>query len=186
MSSPDVPTDSILSPENLQQEALPHQIVPKPYAGFWIRVAANIIDGLLLGVVSGIANFIMGMAIVLMTLGLQQDLSQSLMDQDSPLMLMINLCSAAFNLILHWLYFSLMESSGKQATLGKMLFGLQVTDMQGHGISFGKASLRYLCSALSAFTLGLGYVIAAWTSKKQTLHDLIVGTVVVYNKKSVF
>jgi uncharacterized RDD family membrane protein YckC len=84
--------------------------------------------------------------------------------------------------ILQVLYFTFMESSKFQASLGKMALGIIVTDMNGGKLDFSKALVRNLCRLLSNFTMLIGYIIAAFTAKKQALHDIIAGTLVV-NKK---
>jgi uncharacterized RDD family membrane protein YckC len=85
----------------------------------------------------------------------------------------------ALGLIGGWLYEALMESSAKQATLGKMLLGLMVTDEAGNRISFARASGRHFAKYISSFTLFIGYIMAGFTAKKQALHDMIAGTLVV-------
>jgi uncharacterized RDD family membrane protein YckC len=77
-----------------------------------------------------------------------------------------------------WLYFGLMTSSSKQATLGKMAMGLIVTDVRGERISFARASVRFFASLLSAMTT-VGYLIQPFTDKRQALHDVIAETLVV-------
>ena len=71
------------------------------------------------------------------------------------------------------------ESSVYQATLGKMMLGLRVTDLHGKRISIGRAVGRYFAKILSAVILCIGFIMAAFTQKKQALHDLIAGTLVV-------
>jgi uncharacterized RDD family membrane protein YckC len=78
-----------------------------------------------------------------------------------------------------WLYSALMESSARQATLGKGVLGIIVTDLDGKRISFGKATARYLGKLVSAVLLFIGFIVAAFTTRKQALHDMIVGTLVV-------
>jgi uncharacterized RDD family membrane protein YckC len=78
-----------------------------------------------------------------------------------------------------WLYFALMESSSKQASLGKMALGIIVTDIEGKRISFGKASGRYFGRILSAIIIYIGYLMIAFTEKKQGLHDMLANTLVV-------
>jgi uncharacterized RDD family membrane protein YckC len=82
-------------------------------------------------------------------------------------------------LVLTWLYFAGLESSAWQATLGKRATRLQVTDRMGRRLSFGRASGRFFAKAISAIPLLIGYLVAAFTPRKQALHDLIAGTVVV-------
>jgi len=82
--------------------------------------------------------------------------------------------------VVHWAYRSAFHSSEWQATIGKRAVGIQVTDLQGRRITFGHATGRYLAEFLSAVTLGIGYVMAGISSRKQALHDKVAGTLVVY------
>src|SRR6266849_153843 len=77
-----------------------------------------------------------------------------------------------------WLYEAFMESSSYQATLGKMIFGMKVTDLNGNRISFERATGRHFAKWLSAMILGIGYIMVGFTERKQGLHDLIAGTLV--------
>ena len=71
-----------------------------------------------------------------------------------------------------------MEASSKKATLGKMALGLIVTDVNGVRLSFGRASGRYFGKILSGLILNIGFIMAAFTEKKQALHDILAGTLV--------
>ncbi len=86
-------------------------------------------------------------------------------------------------LILGWLYFSYLESSERQASVGKRLFNLKVADERLERISFGKASLRYLLKIVSGAILGIGFIIAISSKQKQALHDRIIRTVVLYENR---
>jgi len=86
--------------------------------------------------------------------------------------------NTAIGQIIGWLYFALMLSSSKQATLGMMAVGLRITDLQGRRISFARATGRHFASLVSQITLFIGYLFILWTEKKQTLHDLMAGTLV--------
>jgi len=77
-----------------------------------------------------------------------------------------------------WIYEATLESSSRQATLGKMAMGLRVTDEQGRRISFARATARYFSKILSGMILFIGYIMAGFTARKQALHDLIAGTLV--------
>jgi len=77
-----------------------------------------------------------------------------------------------------WLYEALMLSSPYQATLGKMIFGMQVTDLNGNRISFGRATARHFAKWLSGLILCIGYIMVGITERKQGLHDLLAGTLV--------
>lgn len=82
-------------------------------------------------------------------------------------------------LICWWLYFALFESSGWHATPGKRLLGIEVTDVNGVHLRFGRATLRFAGRLLSTAPLFLGFLLAAFTRNKQTLHDLIASTLVI-------
>ncbi len=78
-----------------------------------------------------------------------------------------------------WLYFALMESSSKQATVGKMALGIVVTDLSGNRISFGRATGRYFGKIVSGMILCIGYFMAGFTERKQALHDIMSSCLVV-------
>jgi len=81
--------------------------------------------------------------------------------------------------IVGWLYYAGMESSDNQATLGKKLSGIKVTDMEGGKIGFGKASGRYFGRIVSGLIFMIGYLMAGFTEKKQALHDMMAGCLVI-------
>jgi uncharacterized RDD family membrane protein YckC len=82
-----------------------------------------------------------------------------------------------------WLYFALQESSSRQATWGKRLCGLRVTDMNGARISFSRASVRFFMKFVSAAIMLIGFVMVAFTEKHQALHDLFAETLVLKKVK---
>ena len=150
------------------------------YAGFWIRFVAVIIDAILIGFVSGVIIFP-----ILGAIGIgAATMDPSAMNEDDAFA-MISMLSGAMgamqivNLVIYWLYYALMESSAKQATVGKMAMGIKVTDMDGNRIDFMKATLRFIGRVISGIILLIGYIMAAFTEKKQALHDIIASTVVV-------
>ncbi len=71
-----------------------------------------------------------------------------------------------------------MESSGCQATLGKMAWGICVTDLDGKRISFGRATGRYFGKILSGLIIFFRYFMISFTRQKQALHDMMAGTLV--------
>lgn len=75
-------------------------------------------------------------------------------------------------------YFVLMESSSKQGTLGKMA-GIIVTDTNGNRITWMRALGRYFAKILYGIVLLIGYIMVAFTERKQGLHDMICSTLVV-------
>ena len=78
-----------------------------------------------------------------------------------------------------WLYHTLMESSHHQATLGKMALGIKVTDLDGNRISFTRANGRFFGKWLSGAVMNVGYLMAAFTEKKQALHDILASCLVI-------
>lgn len=122
----------------------------KEYAGFWIRFAATLIDGLILAIPSFI------LAWIIPVFG---------------------------GFLASIIYKPFFESSRLQGTPGKALLGLVIERTSGERISFKDAMVRYAMSFISSCILAIGYIMAAFTGKKQTLHDLVADTVVV--KKAV-
>ena len=152
------------------------------YAGFWKRFAAYCIDSVIVGI-SGVVLLVPLVA----SIGLgafSLEGSELSRDSSAALSLLFAIVAGYFLVILGvlltgWLYFSLMESSSQQGTLGKMALSIKVTDMNGSRISFGRASGRYFGKFISNLTLGIGYIMAGFTQQKQALHDIIAGCLVV-------
>lgn len=78
-----------------------------------------------------------------------------------------------------WLYFALMESSERGATLGKMALGLRVVTSDGQRLSFLNATGRYFAKIISAIILFIGFIMIGFTDRKRGLHDMIAGTLVI-------
>lgn len=83
--------------------------------------------------------------------------------------------------ILTWLYYALLESSAKQGTLGKVILGMKVVDYNNQRISFARATGRYFSKIISTIILMIGFIMIAFTSRKQGLHDMIARTLVIKN-----
>lgn len=144
------------------------------YAGFWLRFVAWILDRLLLGVVTRITLFpILGMS------ALRTILRGHPQPEDLPMMFGMLGRFFFVSMVLDWLYYALMESSVWQGTLGKKALGLRVTDLQGNRVSFGRATGRFFARIVSGLTLLIGYIIAGFTEKKQALHDILAGCLVI-------
>ncbi|MEO8000974.1 MAG: RDD family protein [Arenimonas sp.] len=73
-------------------------------------------------------------------------------------------------------YFSVMESSRHQATIGKRMVGIKVTNAKGEPIGLPQSIGRFLASSLSWFTMNLGHALAAWTPERRALHDYLADT----------
>ena len=82
-----------------------------------------------------------------------------------------------------WFFYApLLESSEIRATLGKHMMGIQVTDLDGRRASLKAAIVRNIMKAVSSALLFLGHFFAFFSRKKQTLHDMLAETVVVYGR----
>ncbi|HTW94542.1 MAG TPA: RDD family protein [Tepidisphaeraceae bacterium] len=144
------------------------------YAGFWLRVVAVFIDWIVL--------MIPGSMIVRNTFLWPNFRLPAPGSTAPPIIPTLTPASSAAGLtmlVAAWLYFALMESSALQGTLGKLALGLKVTDMQGQRISFGRATGRYFGKFVSGLILYIGFLMAAFTARKQALHDLMAETLVV-------
>jgi uncharacterized RDD family membrane protein YckC len=120
------------------------------YAGFWTRFVAVVIDSLIVTAAGGL--------LAAATFG-------------------IGIVVAIFG---HWLYEAFMLSSEWQATVGKRAMSIVVTGTDGGRISFARATGRYFAKWLGYFTLLIGFIMAAFTARKQALHDMIAETIVVH------
>ena len=147
------------------------------YAGFWLRFAAVFIDGLIITAVTFIPAVVLGL-VVGVGIGATAGRSSSTQTAVGAAMGLATLLVYAFLLVGGWLYFALMESSARQATFGKSLCGIKVTDLNGNRISFARATGRHFAKLLSVFTFYIGYLMAAFTERKQALHDLVAGCLV--------
>jgi uncharacterized RDD family membrane protein YckC len=143
------------------------------YAGFWLRFVAFIIDVIVTNIIGFIFGFIIGFFAAVMY---GPEVVQPRPDGSSPPLLLV---VQGVSVFLTLAYYTIMECSPAQATVGKMALGLKVTDLQGQRISFANAMGRTGGKLLSSLTLGIGFIIAAFTEKKQALHDMIAGTLVV-------
>ncbi|KPJ61153.1 MAG: hypothetical protein AMS15_06060 [Planctomycetes bacterium DG_23] len=133
------------------------------YAGFWRRLVAIIIDWIVLMVAGLVIGFTLGLFLIRGGVSAQSGRT----------------VAKILGMTIGWLYFALMESSVKQATLGKMALGLMVTDLNGGRISFARATGRHFAKIISALLLLIGFVMAGFTSRKQALHDMIASCLVI-------
>lgn len=140
------------------------------FAGFWRRFVALIIDGVVTSIATSIIRYGILGAI------LRNTSSLGVAATASAVYLLVQV-------VIGWLYYSFMESSKHQATLGKMALGIVVTDLYGERISFARATGRYFAKYLSSAILCIGYIMAGFTEKKQALHDMIAGTLVIMKNR---
>jgi uncharacterized RDD family membrane protein YckC/Tfp pilus assembly major pilin PilA len=153
------------APAPVHAPSAPAASEPARYAGFWRRVAASVIDSL----VQFALALIVVVAVVLV-IG-NTDLPEESKTADALYYL--------GSWLLGWLYFAWMHSSAWQATLGKRALGIKVVSLDGTRIGFGRATGRYFGYLLSGLIIGIGYLMAAFTKRKQALHDMMSSTLVV-------
>jgi uncharacterized RDD family membrane protein YckC len=175
----DVPGASLAAGETLPGAQGPATVEPvyrapltaTRYGGFWVRLVAFVIDAFAVGIVTvpasamiAVAIGVAGGAVGMPTMGVH---------------LVRFIVGSVFSALVNWIYEASLESSSYQATLGKMALGLKVTDLEGRRISFSRATGRHFAKLLSGMTLLIGYILAGFTARKQALHDMIAGTLVV-------
>ncbi|HUQ28472.1 MAG TPA: RDD family protein [Usitatibacter sp.] len=131
------------------------QVVPL-YAGFWRRAAAAVLDGIILFIPNLILTF-----------------------------LVTGMLAFVIQIAIGILYYTILTASEAQATWGKRAFGIKVTSLEGQRIGFGRSLARYFATWLSGLILAIGFIMAGFTSRKQALHDMICGTLVVNREASV-
>lgn len=141
------------------------QHLAQGYAGFWRRVVAYVVDY----VITLVVGFVIGFFLLSWLLE-----SNQVVDVEQ-----VEIYANGIGFFITWLYFALMESSSKQATFGKIILGAKVVDVEGQRISFGRATGRHFGKILSALLLGIGFIMVAFTQRKQGLHDMLARTLVV-------
>jgi uncharacterized RDD family membrane protein YckC len=133
------------------------------YAGFWIRVAAVLIDSMVFWITDRLIEF----------------LSVPLLIHGT---LLFNISFFSMSALFNVFYECCFLASPWMATPGMKAVGIKITDYDGKGISFGRAFGRYLAQFLSAIVFGIGFLIIAFDKRKQGWHDQIAKTFVVYNR----
>jgi uncharacterized RDD family membrane protein YckC len=152
------------------------------YAGFWLRFVAVIIDGIVLWIAGAVITIPLMGAMGLRTMmrgGFGPYGGGPATPADMLPFVGMIFRLVLISLVLRWLYYALLESSSWQATLGKKALGLEVTDLEGRRIGFGRATGRTFAKIISAMILYVGFMMAGFTEKKQALHDMIAGCLVV-------
>ena len=188
----------VVAPSAFPAQVQPSELTPYPtlggvvvaqsptYAGFWLRFLAHIIDSLILTpvflvlylgvfVLMGGAAFIANVSKSLGNPAASQQAQTEAIGGLIGLLVIVGLVA----LLISWLYNAYFESGEKQATWGKQVLGLYVTDLNGHRMTFGRASGRFFAKIVSGMIpLGIGYIMAGFTERKQALHDMIAATLV--------
>ena len=134
------------------------------YAGFWLRLCAAVIDGAILLIIIWLLSLAFNVNIA----------APSHTGADFVNFRLFELSA----ILAAWVYFSVMECSRPQASLGKILMSIYVTDLDGDRMTFGRASFRYWMKYLSILSLFIGFITSAFSKQKQALHDKLVRTLV--------
>ena len=150
--------------QQIELEKKYDEIEQTNYAGFWVRCLAYVLDFVAILVFATIGGLFM------IPLG-----ATNVSGEVIGILIITYIIALAF-----W-YFILMQASKKQGTWGKQICKIYIGDKHGNRISVGRSLLRFLGTYLSAFVY-VGYILVAFTEKKQSLHDMIAGTYV-YKKQ---
>jgi uncharacterized RDD family membrane protein YckC len=145
------------------------------WGGFWRRFWAYWIDAFLSWFLGLFLTVIVRLSAGVSIWPLWKESSQS-----TP---MLAIMEIVVGLVFWLVYFAGLESSERQATPGKRVLSLKVTDLSGRRISFGRAVGRRFATILSALTLGVGFAMAGFTRRRQALHDMIAGTLVIHQPR---
>ncbi len=142
------------------------------YAGFWRRVWAGLIDVSLeiLAALLLVGLIYVALNLVGRLVGLEGENAK----------FFIGFIFVPLLAVGGWLYAALSESSHYRATIGKRIMGLQVVNADGGKLTFGQASARHVMKFLSLFSLGIGFLIAGWTKRRQALHDMPIDCLVIH------
>jgi uncharacterized RDD family membrane protein YckC len=200
------PQNPFSAPESdLAPERYASDVGPITYATLWQRFAAAFLDGIIVFVLGASISYVMEL-IIGMNPRAVVSISRDNVNAEAELRFRFAAgVSSLFILGVWWLYYALQESSAAQATLGKRAIGLRVTDLEGRRISLARATGRFLAEtlfpvfigmvmtipllmitsmmpflAVPAYTLCflLGHLIQPFTARKQALHDIVAGTLV--------
>ena len=161
---------SALPPQEILAQPAPGALpAPPVYAGFWLRAVAFLIDTFILSFTFALAASLSPSPLIIFP------------DPNAQFWMAIpQLTITGFLLLffMMWLYYAAFEASAWQATPGKRVMKLYVTDLTGHPVTFRRASVRYFGRKISELTFLVGYLLAGFTERKQALHDLIAGCLV--------
>ena len=146
-------------------------------AGFWIRAVALLIDGLILGVLFAILGGILA-ALVGFNIKDPDNFSNAETAAAGGFILLLFVVMV----VASWLYEAILTSSARGATWGKQAMGLRVLRGDGAPLSFGRATARYFSKSIVTplLPLAIGYLMAAFTRRKQALHDFMADTIVIW------
>jgi uncharacterized RDD family membrane protein YckC len=180
---------AVVTPAGMRRVAAPPAYAPAAYAevprveyaGFWLRLFAFMIDNFIIGV-----GFVLILIPLIFLTPLRNLLSEIHFNDDPGDMgafaiFGLIFLAATVSLLVTWLYHALMESSEWQATVGKRALGMVVTDMEGKRVTFLRSTGRHFGKIVTnLIPMFIGYIMAGFTEKKQALHDMLAGCVVLH------
>lgn len=145
------------------------------YGGFWIRLAAHLIDHAVMGALFVPAFFIFIFPAILVAH------QQGALEREGPPPELIMTIAVFVCLAIgaRMLYEILLTSSSWQGTIGKKLLRLKVTDDCGNRISVGRSTGRFFAKILSGAASYIGFIMIAFMDRKRGLHDVIAKTQVI-------
>src|SRR5258708_1105900 len=126
------------------------------YGGFWVRVLAYLVE-----------------SVIMLTLCILLIAGAAFLGDFGAMVI------GAVGILGPLLYWGILQASPRQATFGKSLLGLKVTDSDGERLSLVRSLVREIAKIVSGIPMGLGFLLAAFTGRKQALHDMLASTTVV-------
>ncbi len=142
------------------------------YSGFWRRVGAGLIDSIVLQIITGIILSFFGISVFDSMANHSGQIGDMVGGNNFQVIFPVSFVLSSF-------YYAYSQSSKYQATLGMRVFSIRIVGYDGKGISFLRAFGRFLATYLSAILLCIGFLMIAFTPRKQALHDYIAKTLVI-------
>ena len=147
------------------------------YGGFWLRLLAHLIDHVILGAIAAPLFFMLVLPSILRVI------NEAERNREPSPELIVAIVSSVFIYVVlafvgQWLYEALLTSSSWQATLGKRVLQLKVTDELGNRIGFSRATGRFFAKIVSSMFFCIGFIMVGLTDRKRGLHDMLAGTLV--------
>ena len=146
-------------------------------AGFWKRTAAYFVDAFVVSIAAQIVQTVLVVGFMGMNMASFTANPESLFSSAGGILLLLSIY--LLPMLMFAIYYAAFHASAKQATLGKLAVGIKVVRGDGRRISLARSVARFFASLLSGMLLLIGYFMAAFTERKQALHDLICDTLVV-------
>ena len=166
-------TEPMSSPDQLTDVSLEQQLATsRGAASFWRRLFAFLFDLLFLLTFGAlVAGTALAYSIFMFSEPITNGKLFSINEIENLLFLTLTLI-----IVLSWLYLTALDSMKPCATLGKLMFKIQVAHENGRGLSWLRSNLRLLAAGLSILTLGLGFILALFRKDRRMLHDIISKT----------